>query len=122
MAKSVTLTGRTEILAAIYNPQHLPSASILANPSSPFCLHSLRTEGLSYFENTFLPSIRGNNNVSGDDPTKDEELKVDFYPFVEEAPYFRQFSCTGCYYGNETEGHHVRDSAVACTKTCEECA
>lgn len=122
MAKPVILTGRTEILAAIYNPENLPSGSILANGSAPFCLHGLRTEGLSYFEDTFLPIVRETNGVSQNDSKKDEELKVEFYPFVEEAPYFDSYSCTGCYHGNETEGHYVRQSAERCTKTCEECA
>ena len=116
------LTGRTEILAAIYNPEHLPSASLLPNSSSPFCLHGLRANGLEFFENTFMPSLRVGNGINSDNSKKDEELECSFFPFFEEAPYVNSFTCTGCYHGMETEGHSVKDSEHTCTKTCEECA
>lgn len=117
-----TLTGRTEILAAIYNPEHLPSASLLADGSAPYCLHSLRTEGLAFFDKKFMCSLRAENGHHPDDVTHDEELKCTFYPFVEEAPYFTMYNCTGCYLGENTDGHRVDQSEEVSKKTCEECA
>lgn len=114
------LIGRTEILAAIYNPEHLPSASLLPDSSTPFCLHTLRTNGLKFFDETFMALLRQSNGVEGD--KKDEELKCPFFPFFEEAPYVNSFSCTGCALGPDTKVHPVRKSEIACTKTCEECA
>lgn len=116
------LTGRTEILAAIYNPEYLPSGSLLPSSHAPFCLHSLRANGLKFFDSAFMQTLRAGNGVDVDNDKKDEELTCDFFPFFEEAPYVTGFSCTGCYHGDETETHRVKDSEEACTKTCEECA
>lgn len=120
--KQIELVGRTAILAAIYNPDHLPSAVLDANSSSPFCLHCLRENGLAFFEGPFMHIVRRNNNVEENDDKKDEELVVRFTPFFEDHPNVRTYVCTGCGYGEKTEGHMMRDSETACTKTTEECA
>jgi hypothetical protein len=121
MAKPLTIVGRTAILAAIYDPDHLPSAIIAVGSSNPFCLHSLREEDLSFFDETFMPQVRGSNEVDPGDDKKDEELKVKLYKFFEDYPQ-QDHTCMGCYHSEKLERHKIMHSEEACTKTTEDCA
>lgn len=116
------LKGRTEIIAAIYDEQNLPSAIIDINRHTcyhPACLHSLR-EGderttdqmLEYWADEF-----GVGNL--------DELEVRLYPFHEN--YWEQsHRCTGCNVassrGASVEQHTIRETDAHARKLCEDCA
>lgn len=123
MAKSkpIILTGRTEIIAAIYDPDNLPSAVIAVGDHNPYCLHSLRTEDLSFFEQTFLPEARGANEFNPDKADKDEELKVKLFKFFEDYRA-QDHTCMGCYHSEKLDRHRIEQNEDACTKSTEECA
>ncbi len=122
MAKPQSLIGVTQILAAIYNPEHLPSAIIAAGSGEPYCLHSFRESDLQLFEKRFMPTLRVNNGVRAEDRSMDEKLEAFFYKFYEDYPDGGH-SCHGCYHSEQIENtHRIRESEEACTKTTEECA
>lgn len=122
MAKPITLVGRTQILAAIYNPETLPTAIFAVGDYAPFCAHCLRESDLSFFEKTFLPHLRQINNVAPEDSKKDEELKIKLYKFFEDYPE-RGHTCTGCASSEQIPVPHlIKYSESACTKTTEDCA
>lgn len=120
-SKPTTLIGRTAILAAIYNPAHLPSAYITLNSHSPYCLHGLREADLAFFDKHFMPQLRTANGHDIGDKSHDEELKCGFVPFFEDYPD-PSHTCYSCHFYDSLERHPISDSDTACRKTTEECA
>jgi len=120
--KPQQIIGRIAIIAAIYDPDNLPSAIIAINDHTPYCLHSLREEDLSFFETTFLREARAANGFNVDKDDKDEELKVKFYKFFEDYPE-QGHICIGCRNSDKADStHKIHESKEACTKSTEECA
>lgn len=120
--KPVVLTGRTEILAAIYNPDYLPSAVLCGkdNDAHPFCLHVLREEDLSYFERNLMRRLRS-AQFGSDDAKNDEKVIAWLWPFFEDFPSQR-FVCSGCAESDKSEGHRIEANETFCRKTTEDCA
>lgn len=129
--KAQNIVGRTAILAAIYSPDNLPSAIIMQpGGTNPYCLHSLRTEDLSFFDAWFteLADSQGKNVVTGA-----EEVRAAFWPFFEDYPE-QAHGCVGCYRSEKIElpeeyrehvrgdTHYIKDSPQCCLKSTEECA
>lgn len=123
-AKPIHITGRTELLAAIYDPDNLPSAVVHAEGLStvPYCLHCLRLGDLSDFE-TFFQEACDNQGVNSDDP-KEYENKAQFllYKFFEDFP-MQSYNCVGCARSDAVEVRHtVAMSEEFCTCGTEELA
>lgn len=119
MAKPITLVGYTNIVGAIYDPDILPSAVITTGEETePYCMHSLRTEGLGFFDD-FIAAARMRNGFN--DNKHDEELQVTLYKFYEDFPQ-QSYNCVGCSRGASTEDHKILDSNKSCTKTTADCA
>ncbi len=122
MSKRTELTGRTEILAAIYNSKHLPSAVLGENGdedegTQPYCLHSLRDGDFTKFD-TFINMYKDKQGFAQTFDT-DEKVKAWLTPFFEDY-HDTNHTCMGCY---QTENDHkIRDNAEACLKTTEDCA
>lgn len=110
------IKGTTELIAAIYDPELLPSAIIVPTDAThrPFCVHSVRTGNMDFF-NKFIGTVIG----------ADEDSEFIVYKFFEDYPS-QEYTCLGCHYletmGLADESHDIVDSAAVCTKTTEDCA
>jgi hypothetical protein len=119
MAKPIVLTGRTELLAAIYNEDNLPTAVIMPYDSyQPFCLHSLRDGD----ERTVDKLIE----YAAENTSTDEEPKFKLYRFFEDYPE-QSHTCHGCYWNSKNinsdiVAHQIALTEQFATKTCDECA
>jgi hypothetical protein len=118
MSKTIKLTGETEILAAIYDPDNEPSAVLSikeparGSDAHPYCLHSLRNGSLTDFTNTMQLSREVHG---GGSPVAFLTKRFANYP---EQTHL----CHGCYKFDGLEQHVIKQSAVACTKQFEDCA
>lgn len=127
MAKPLILTGRTELLATIYNPDILPSAIVCAkgHRSQPWCVHSLRDGDEDLFEKKLMGLARTNSGLSETDSSKDNELQFELHRFFDEYPE-QSGVCHGCYYNHEKNSdvvqHKVRETESLAVKTTEDCA
>lgn len=125
MANYTVLTGRAEILAAIYDEKNLPSAVICEDKDEstyPACLHGLREADLSTTE-TLLSIFADKLGLEHGD--RDEKVRARLYPFFEDYP-FGYHTCMGCQFGYErgvVEAYHdVEDTEEHARKLCEDCA
>lgn len=121
MSKVIELTGRTEILAAIYSSDFLPSAILSEKPDAhgtePFCLHCLRRENVTFFEQFASGYKKSQGKKVG--PETDEEVKAWLVPFCED--YYEQgHQCIGCH--DTDDEHRIETSEKSCRKTTEDCA
>lgn len=125
MAKPITITGKTELLAAIYDENNLPSAIIVPTDdrAAPFCLHSLREGDESMFEEVLKRAL--NNEGIDFKPEHYEEATFTMWRFFEDFPR-QDYKCTGCAInGNKGKGagtHFISASADVSVKLCEDCA
>lgn len=127
MAKPLILTGRTELLAALYNPEILPSAIVCQKGyhSQAWCVHSLRDGDEDLFEKKLLGLARSNLGLSETDSSKDDDLQFELHRFYEDFPE-QGSTCHGCHYNHEKNEnvvrHKVRETEHVATKTTEDCA
>ena len=119
MAKPIILTGRTELIAAIYDEDNLPSAIIApeCELSVPFCLHSLR-----FGDERTLDALIAIELESG----ASEEPTFKLWRFYEDYPR-QDYRCAGCAFNHEHISnnvvvHMISESEEYANKTCEECA
>lgn len=113
------ITGLTDLQAAIYNEDNLPSAIISdKHGNQPYCLHSLRSEGLSYFDDVFLVHMLSVQSLEKKDI---DQLQLRIYKFYEN--YESQGNvCHGCARSEKLEHHEIRDTEQVAKKLCEDCA
>jgi len=127
-ARPVVIQGRTDILAAIYDSEYLPSAILdvtkdgKSRGGQPVCLHSLRTEDASFFDAQLLRWAEAIGVVEKD---IDDNLRVLLYKFYEDYPS-QSDTCHGCYFSGQGSGkltrHQITKSGVVSTKSTEDCA
>ena len=113
------LTGLTEIQAAIYKEDNLPSAVIAdKDGDQPFTLHSLREEGLQFFEEHFINRMISAQGIERKDV---DQLKVRLYKFFEN--YENQTApCYGSALSDNIQQFYIKDAEHFATKLCEDCA
>lgn len=118
MSRAKKLTGETEIIAAIYDPDTAPSAIILFNDSDPHCVHSFRENSLQDFEITMERVYREQGKERG----KGEPLTAKLFESHLQYP-IQSHTCHGCHFSTTIEiDHKIRDSVEACTKQHADCA
>lgn len=125
MANYIVLTGRTEILAAIYDEKNLPSAILCEDKDGsayPACLHGLREADLTTTEQLLV--IFG-DKLGLEHKDRNEKVRARLYPFFEDYP-LGQHTCMGCYFGHERgvieEYHDIEETERHARKLCEDCA
>lgn len=125
MANYIVLTGRTEILAAIYDEKNLPSAILCEDKDEstyPSCLHGLREADLTTTEQLLV--IFG-DKLGLEHKDRNEKVRARLYPFFEDYPAGRH-TCMGCYFGHDrgvVEGYHdIEETERHARKLCEDCA
>lgn len=128
MSKYRLLTGRTEILAAVYDEQNLPTALITDHPASgrsssaPTCLHALREGPLESTEQMLNHFAAASEVDKNKEP---EEIIARLYPFFEDYES-QHHSCIGCSsndsYGVGDGTHFIHDTESTARKLCEDCA
>lgn len=127
MAKYTLITGRTEILAAIYDEKNLPTAVLSDHredhdPVVPNCLHSLRYGTLEVTEGILQEFA----DACGVDKEKEpEKIVARLYPFYEDYPQ-QHHNCIGCHraaeFDENVEGHRIHSTEEYARKLCEDCA
>lgn len=122
MAKPIIITGKTELLAAIYNEDLLPSAIVDPTGADPYCLHSLREGDESLF-NQLLESGCDAADVEFK-PENYEQAKFKLYKFYEDypSPNHTCIGCAGLADRGKGERHRISDTEVAASKLCADCA
>lgn len=125
MAKSLIVTGRTALIGTLYDSAILASAIVVPVEAEtrPFCVHSLRSEDLSFFE-FFIETARHAQGKKADG-SEDEQLQFHLWKFFEQFPH-QEYNCIGCNHSENTTGklesHKIRDSNMVCTKSTHDCA
>lgn len=123
MSRAKKLTGETEIVAAVYDPEIPPSAIITFSEGGkngdPNCVHSFREGSLQDFENTMKRAYDEQGKTRND--PKGEPLVAWLYENHLRYPH-QSHTCHGCYFGEKLERHTIEDSLQACTKQHEDCA
>lgn len=115
------LTGRTELIAAIYNEDFLPTAVVRPAPGAPapgtvMCFHSLRFGD----EKTLKKLV----DAAGPSDSDVEQFKFELFPFFEKYPSL-DHECIGCKTNAAKEGevqrHLIKDNEKFSEKLCEDC-
>jgi len=120
MPKPITITGRVDLIAAIYDEDNLPSAIIVPKEAqtNPYCLHSLREGNEGTLEALYERAMHGL-------PVEAEPVFL-LYRFFEDFPK-QDYKCAGCHYNranidDDVTVHLIADSNDFATKLCEDCA
>lgn len=119
MARPMLITGRVDLIAAIYDEDHLPTAVVMPahKDNYPFCLHSLR-EGN---EGTLDSLLAVEQNAVGEG----NEVQFKLYPFFEDYPS-PSHKCLGCHHNHRTDEdvvvHVIADNNEYAVKQCADCA
>lgn len=117
---AIILTGRTELLAALYDEENLPTAIVrpVAASHYPMCVHSLREGDESLF-NDFIQEAK-----AGNEKADEEQLKFELYKFFEQYPS-RDHECSGCRLNSQKDSdvvrHLIKDTKEHAVKLCEDC-
>lgn len=119
MARPISITGRVDLIAAIYDEDNLPTAIVMPahRDGFPFCLHSLREGNETTFEDLM---------ETEQDAADGAEPAFKLYRFFEDYPT-QSHKCIGCHHNHNTidDGivvHTIADSDAHAVKLCADCA
>jgi hypothetical protein len=120
MARPIKITGRVDLIAAIYDEDNLPTAVVMPahKDGYPFCLHSLREGNESTLEGLLLIEQKAVG--------EDAEPEFKLFKFFEDYPN-PSHKCLGCHHNHnkideDVVVHTIADSNTYATKQCADCA